>query len=101
MVFLKIVTIIQADKMVEFEQAVEYILKSDRIGPDNIHRGVYRDWRCHNALLYLEEWKTNEELQKHISSDLFKSLLGAMKVLGDVTSAEIINSQSVKKLENN
>jgi len=99
MVFLKIVTTIQADKMVEFEQAVDYILKSDRSGPESIHRGLYRDWRCHNALLYLEEWQTMKDLKNHMSGDLFKSLLGAMKVLGSITSAEVISSNSVETLE--
>ena len=101
MVILKISTTIHVDKMVEFEQAVDYILQSDKNSRESIYRGMYRDWQNDNALMYLEEWKTNDELQKHISSDLFKSLLGAMKVLGDVTSAEIINSQSVQQLENN
>jgi quinol monooxygenase YgiN len=100
MVILKIATTIHVDKMVEFEQAVDYILQSDKTSRESIYRGMYRDWQRNNALMYLEEWKTNEELQKHISSDLFKSLLGAMKVLGDVTSAEIISSQSVQQLEN-
>ena len=100
MVILKISTTIHVDKMVEFEQAVDYILQSDKNSRESIYRGMYRDWQRNNALMYLEEWKTNDELQKHISSDLFKSLLGAMKVLGDVTSAEIINSQSVQQLEN-
>ena len=100
MVILKISTTIHVDKMVEFEQAVDYILQSDKNSRESIYRGMYRDWQNDNALMYLEEWETNEELQKHISSDLFKSLLGAMKVLGDVTSAEIISSQSVQQLEN-
>ena len=99
MVILKISTTIHVDKMVEFEQAVDNILQSDKTSRESVYRGMYRDWQNDNALMYLEEWKTNEELQKHISSDLFKSLLGAMKVLGDVTSAEIITSQSVNQLE--
>ena len=101
MVILKISTTIHVDKMVEFEQAVDNILQSDKTSRESVYRGMYRDWQNDNALMYLEEWKTNEELQKHISSDLFKSLLGAMKVLGDVTSADIITSQSVNQLEKN
>jgi quinol monooxygenase YgiN len=99
MELLKITTIIHKDKMVEFGQAVDYIMHSDKIGHGCLSRGMYRQYQSDNTLLYLEEWKTSEELQNHISSNLFKSLLGAMKVLGDVTTAEIVSSRSVKTLE--
>lgn len=99
MVFLKIETTIQADKMREFEQAVDYIMQSDKNNQGSLHRAVYREWQSNNVLLYLEEWITIEELQKHISGDRFKSLLGAMKVLGEVTTAQIISSRFVHSLE--
>ena len=67
MVILKISTTIDLDKMVEFEQAVDHILESDKTGLRSIYSGMYRDWQRNNKLMYLEEWKTNEELQKHIS----------------------------------
>ncbi len=58
MVILKIATTIHVDKMVEFEQAVDYILQSDKTSHKSIYRGMYRDWQRNNALMYLEEWKT-------------------------------------------
>ena len=99
MVFLIIETTIQADKMLEFEQAIDYIMQTDKINQGCLKRGMYHEYQGANHLLYLEEWKTGEELQKHISSDLFKSLLGAMKVLGEVTTAQIISSRTVYPLE--
>ena len=69
MVLLKISTTIHVYKMVEFEQAVDHILQSDKNSRESIYRGMYRDWQNDNALMYLEEWKTNKELKKHISSD--------------------------------
>jgi quinol monooxygenase YgiN len=99
MELLKITTNIHEDKMVEFGQAVDYIMHSNKIGHGCLSRGIYREFHGDNILLYMEEWKTSEQLKNHISSDLFKSLLGAMKVLGDVTTAEIVSSRSVQNLE--
>jgi quinol monooxygenase YgiN len=99
MVLLKILTTIQSDKMIEFEQAVNHILDSKEFNQSNLHRSVYREWQTENQLLYVEEWNTMSLLKKHLSSDLFKSLFGAMKVLGEVSSAKIIRSGTVHSLD--
>ena len=56
MVYLKINTKIRPDKMVEFEQAVDYILQADKNNLGCQTKRVYRDLQCYNDLLYIEEW---------------------------------------------
>jgi quinol monooxygenase YgiN len=99
MILMKIMAIIEPDKMMEFKQAVDYILQRDKKNPQCVSRGLYHDRQSENTLLYLEEWKSVTELKKHLCNDRFKSLLGAMKVLGKIEDAQIIDTKTEQKLE--
>ena len=99
MIIVQIQTNIHPDKMTEFSQAIDYILFGRKSG-DKRCRSCYRKWDDENTFFYQEEWESMNELKSYMKGDHFKSLFGAMKVLGEVTMAQIITTERIEKLEN-
>jgi quinol monooxygenase YgiN len=92
MVVLRIISQIPHAKMTEFEQALDYIMHQDVMLKSSVYSGLYREWHADNTFLYIEEWKSVDDLKRHMEGKHFKSLLGAMKVLGEIIHTEIISS---------
>ena len=46
-----------------------------------------------NGFLWLQWWKSEQELQNHLTSVEFRTLLGAVKVLGSVVSTRVVGLQ--------
>jgi quinol monooxygenase YgiN len=56
--------------------------------PARVERGclsfrLYEDVENRNALILLEEWATQEDLERHISKDNQRQLLGLMDLLSE------------------
>ncbi len=85
--------------MAEFEQAVDHFVFTDRKRLPGCHQHIYRKVRDAYTVFYMEEWKSEKRLKRHLQSDRFKALLGAMKVLGDIQKAQVITARQIYKLE--
>jgi quinol monooxygenase YgiN len=47
---------------------------------------------------YIEEWKSMPALEVHLQCERFKALFGAMKVLGEIDYAKIIQASQEQDL---
>ena len=57
------------------------------VGPTEVKAGclgcrVYQDVSDKNALTYVEEWQTQEDLERHLRSDQYRKLLTLIGALG-------------------
>ena len=95
---VRIIVRVEPTKRHEFEQSLNLLL----------HNGIHSN--CHlsspevqsdgtRLYYYFEEWEKTEELDIHQQCDYFQTLIGAMKVLGTIEDAKIINTTTSKTIE--
>ena len=90
MILVKICVEVLPQKRKEFEQAAQWLVKSEGGEKGNLLKTIYQELGNPNAFYYLEEWDTREHFEVHFHSDSFRALIGGMKVLGEITGAKII-----------
>lgn len=74
---LRIVT--SPEKHQEILQTLRSVLGPTQVQPGCISCRVYaHDVENENALILLEEWKTQEDLERHLGSDDYRRILAAM-----------------------
>ena len=98
MINLKIIVKIDSSKQSEFEQAMREMLISEESGYNNHPAEISRDLHEPNLYIFQQEWPSKKSMEKHFSSDEFHSLLGAMKVLGEIVDTRILYSEKEEKL---
>lgn len=98
MVIIKIRTIISPEKKREFEQAVQYIIGNKMKQKIGVLRHMYQACDDPLSYFYFEEWESNENINEYLSSDEYKSLLGAMDFLGQVIEAQIITTSKIENI---
>ena len=93
MVLLKIETQINTAKRSEFEQAIRFII--DFKVKDSIeHRcRIFQNIEMPESFIYMQEWDNDDQIHEYMKTDGFKSLIGSMKVLGEIKSACLISSE--------
>lgn len=84
MVGLEILVKIQPEKRFEFIQAFELLTKSNHIARDCIEQTLFEKSNESNSFLWIEEWKNNESLESYRQTERFRSILGAIDVLGSL-----------------
>lgn len=77
----------------ELKQTLENLSEAQVAGGSCLECHVYEDLRRPNGFLWLQWWKSDRELQDHLSSVEFRTLLGAVKVLGTLVSTRIVGLQ--------
>lgn len=87
MVGLKILVQLTKDKRREFLQAFQFLTckSSDCIG-----RYLYEDVNADNRFLWMEQWTNSDALGAHLKSDHFRSVLGAIEVLGQLENLQLV-----------
>lgn len=88
------------DKLREFEQAVGWLSETRGLhqGTDRVR--LYRRWGCERAeFLYQEILPEGEDVQEHLDSEKFRTLLGAIKVLGEIGRASVITAREARSIE--
>ncbi len=96
MITLKICATIHKHKLNEFHQAMESITiqMSDRGG-----NAIYRLLNNERSICIIEDWDSISLVDSYLKSDVFKYILGALTVLGDITEAKIITTSNVDNIE--
>ena len=84
MVGLEILVKIQPEKRLEFMQTFEYMTQTNHKARDCIEQTLFEKSNESNSFLWIEEWKNNESLESYRQTERFRSLLGAMEVLGSL-----------------
>ncbi len=67
----------------EFLQTLDLLIGRIRHEKGCIRYHVYQDVENQNVFIIIEEWETQADLDKHLRSDKFGVLLGAVKLLSD------------------
>lgn len=98
MVYLIISMDILPDKDLEFEQAVQWLVRSEDEVEGKFRQLISREISYPEKAFYIGEWDSRKNLDTHIQNDRFRALLGGMKFLGKITEAKIITPSKVEDL---
>ncbi len=82
MVRLEIMVKIEPENRLEFTQTFEFMMKPKHRPLDCIGLMLFEKIEESNTFLWVEDWKTKESLETHQEGQRFRSMLGAMNVLG-------------------
>jgi quinol monooxygenase YgiN len=82
MVSLEILAKIQPGKRYEFLQTFEILTQANRKARDCIEQTLFEKSNEPNSFLWIEDWKNSESLESYRQTEKFRSLLGAIDVLG-------------------
>jgi quinol monooxygenase YgiN len=87
MVGLEIQVQLTKEKRKEFLQAFEFLAckSSECIG-----QYLYEDLGKDNRFLWMERWTNSKALEAHLKSDHFRSLMGAIEVLGELENLQLV-----------
>jgi len=84
MVGLEILVRIDPEKRVEFIQAFDLMTKLDELNDSRIELALFEQIHEQNSFLWIEHWETFESLTHYYQENKFKSLLGAVEILGEL-----------------
>ena len=87
---MKIWVKIDPNKQVEFEQAIESLLEKEYFKSIDSNCELLQPIKEKLKYCYSEKWNSKEQFEIHKHSDQFHTLLGAMKVLGEIYDSKII-----------
>lgn len=97
---LEILIDIAPSKRREFLLTAEDLLGGARILDDAcVDSRIFERHGVPNQFLWQEEWKDRESLQSRLDSVAFRTLLGALRVLGTAHDVRIINAEELTRLE--
>ena len=82
MIGIQIRAQVEADRRYELMQMCNNWLALNHLPPACLERHVYQDTIAPNDLLLVEQWSDEAQMNSYLSSDRFRALLGAVKVLG-------------------
>lgn len=87
MVGLKILVQLTKEKRREFLQAFDFLTckSSECMG-----QYLYEDLNIDNRFLWMERWTNSNALEAHLKSDHFRSVLGAIEVLGELENLQMV-----------
>ena len=87
MIRMTVVAKVRPEKREEFLDAMRY-LQNERLTEKGIKGSqMYEDGEDHTGFRLVDEWETDEDLQRYFSTEGFRILLGALRTL--CTEAEI------------
>ncbi|NOR15201.1 MAG: hypothetical protein GQ544_05820 [Candidatus Aminicenantes bacterium] len=85
-------------KQKEFEQAVPWLITPNKEDNKDVRQQILHDIGKPTQFVYLRDCESREDLESHLRSERFRALLGGMKLLGKIVSAEIHKSDQVEQL---
>ena len=81
MIRMTVVAKVIPEKLDEFLDAMHY-LQNDRLAEKGIRGSqMYEDGEDHIGFRLVDEWETDEDLQRYFSTEGFRILLGALRTL--------------------
>ena len=90
MVGLEIQVRVAKEKRQEFLQTCDFLSQAkDRIGAC-VGQTLFEEVGELNRFLYVEQWTDSDPLESYLASDRFRTLLGAIEVLGKLEDLRIV-----------
>jgi len=95
---LKIIVNVTPYKKLEFENALTELISKIKVNTNNFSNGVKKDLTDDTLYYFEESWKSKKKMEEHFQSELFQTIIGAMRVLGEIISAKIITSENEEEI---
>lgn len=96
---LNIAVEIQPSKIIEFRQAARDFLTAGNCPAGCEFRSMACDILNESLFCYMEMWDDAAAMAKHFESGDFRSLMGAMMVLGEIRESTIVRNGKVQAFE--
>ena len=74
---------VRPDKRQDFKESIRGMLEPTRVERGCISYCLYEDIENKNTFTLLEEWKTRDDLEKHVRTDNYRRLLALMDFLSE------------------
>ena len=100
---LKIIVDVPSYKQLEFENAITLLIDSITPNENIIKKGITKDLNKNHVYYFEEDWNSRDKMEEHFKSEEFQTIIGAMKVLGEIIDANIIyadKKENFKKIIN-
>jgi len=91
---LKITVNVSHYKKLEFENALNELISKVKISSYNISNGIKKNLTDDTIYYFEEVWNSRHKMEEHFNSEIFQTIIGAMRVLGEIISAKIITSKN-------
>ena len=78
---------------VELLQTLEDLCKEQLTDGSCAECRAFEDLSRPNVFLWLQWWRSERQLEEHLRSEAFRTLLGAVKVLGALDAARVVELQ--------
>ena len=72
--------------------------RPERLPATCLKRRVYEEAYLPTNLLLVEQWSDRAAMNSYLSSDQFRALVGAVKVLGKLVNVRIFEAESIQDL---
>ena len=72
--------------------------RTDQLPTACLERRVYEEAYLPTNLLLVEQWSDKAAMNSYLSSDQFRALIGAVKVLGKLVDVRIFEATSIQDL---
>jgi quinol monooxygenase YgiN len=84
---------VEPDQRRELIQMCKSWLASSQVPKACSERRVYEDVISPTCLLLVEEWSNQQAMHSYLSSELFRALIGAVKVLGNLVDLRVFETE--------
>jgi quinol monooxygenase YgiN len=89
-------------KRIEILELLRFTADHLSIKPGCLSCGVYEKTDREETILYVERWRTEEDVRRHIESNLYRAVLNALDLAMDqrqVTFYEVSDTKSMEFIE--
>jgi quinol monooxygenase YgiN len=89
---------VEPDQRHELMQMFKETSRPDQLPTACLERRVYEEAGLPSSLLLVEQWSDKAAMNSYLSSDQFRGLIGAVKVLGKLVDVRIFEAKSIQDL---
>jgi quinol monooxygenase YgiN len=89
---------VEPDQRHELMQMFKETSRTDQLPVGCLERRVYEEAHLPSNLLLVEQWSDKAAMNSYLSSDQFRALIGAVKVLGKLVDVRIFEANSIQNL---
>ena len=89
---------VESDQRHELMQMFKETSRTDQLPTACVERRVYEQAYLSTNLLLVEQWSDKAMMNSYLSSDQFRALIGAVKVLGKLVDVRIFEATSIQGL---
>ena len=98
MILILIRARVEAEHRHELVQMFKDTSQPNQLPAACLEMRVYEEARSPDNLLLIEQWSDEAAMNSYLSSDQFRALLGAVKVLGKLVDVRIFEAKSIQGL---